>query len=72
MALEILTERRAKLDALAALLIEKETLNRDEVATFFADIDKRSPREPEVRGAGLAVSRQARRREQEPPGTLSG
>ena len=71
-ALEILTERRAKLDALAALLIEKETLNRDEVASFFADIDKRSPREPEVRGAGLAVSRQVRRREQEPPGTLSG
>ena len=68
-ALDILTENRPKLDALADLLIQKETLDREEVEKFFADIDKRRPREPEVRGAGLAVSRQVMRspRGQEPP-----
>ena len=75
-ALDILTERRPKLDALAALLIEKETLGREEVATFFADVPKRAPREAEVRGKALAVSRQALRspRDSGPastPGTLS-
>ncbi|HEY7478151.1 MAG TPA: ATP-dependent zinc metalloprotease FtsH [Actinomycetota bacterium] len=72
LALDILTERRAKLDALADLLLEKETLDREEVAKFFAQVEKRAPREPEVRGAGLAVSRQARRREQDPPPRPSG
>jgi len=66
-ALEILTTRRPKLDALATLLIERETLGRDEVARFFADVERLDPRAPEVRGAGLAVSRQATRRGPEPP-----
>jgi cell division protease FtsH len=70
-ALEILTEYRARLDELAELLVLRETLDREEVERFFSDIPKRSPREPEVRGAGLAVSRQARRRDEETPsGTL--
>ena len=56
-ALDILTENRPKLDALAAVLLEKETLDREEVETFFGDIEKRLPREAEERGAGLAVSR---------------
>jgi cell division protease FtsH len=56
-ALEILTEHREKLDALAALLLEKETLEREEVESFFKAIEKRAPRAPEVRSAGLAVSR---------------
>jgi cell division protease FtsH len=56
-ALEILTEHREKLDALAALLLEKETLEREEVESFFRSVSKRPPRAPEVRGAGLAVSR---------------
>jgi cell division protease FtsH len=56
-ALDILTERRAKLDELAALLLEKETLDREEVERFFATVPKRAPRAPEVRSAGLAVSR---------------
>jgi cell division protease FtsH len=60
-ALDILTENRPKVDALAAVLLEKETLDREEVVAFFADIEKREPRAPEVRGAGLAVSRQAMR-----------
>jgi cell division protease FtsH len=60
-ALDILTENRTKLDALAARLIEIETMDREEVEQFFADIERRLPREHEVRSAGLAVSRQAKR-----------
>ena len=60
-ALEVLTENRAKLEALADLLAEKETLDREEVVAFFAQIEKRLPREPEARGAGLAVSAAGRR-----------
>ena len=60
-ALDILSENRAKLDALAARLIEIETMDREEVEQFFADIERRLPREHEVRSAGLAVSRQAKR-----------
>ncbi|HYY09219.1 MAG TPA: ATP-dependent zinc metalloprotease FtsH [Actinomycetota bacterium] len=56
-ALEILADRRDKLDALAALLLEKETLEREEVEAFFKTVQKRAPRAPEVRSAGLAVSR---------------
>jgi cell division protease FtsH len=66
-ALEILTERRPKLDELAALLLQKETLDRDEVEAFFLGVEKRSPRAPEVRGAGLAVSRIATFPAPEPP-----
>ncbi len=69
-ALDILTENRDKLDALATLLLDKETLNREEVEKFFGDIEKRSPREPQERGAGLAVSRKALRQQPDPPGTL--
>ena len=56
-ALEILNEHRQKLDELAALLLAKETLDRDEVEAFFKPVAKRAPRAPEVRSAGLAVSR---------------
>jgi len=66
-ALEILTTRRAKLDALATTLIERETLDREEVERFFADVERMDPRAPEVRGAGLAVSRQATQRDADPP-----
>jgi cell division protease FtsH len=71
-ALEVLTEHRAKLDALSALLLERETLDREDVERFFADVERRSPRAPEVRGAGLAVSRQATRREEPPRDPLQG
>jgi cell division protease FtsH len=60
-ALEILTDNREKVDALAGLLLQKETLDREEVVAFFADVEKRLPRSPEVRGVGLAVSRRAMR-----------
>jgi cell division protease FtsH len=70
-ALEILTENRAKLDELATLLIQKETLDREEVEGFFADVAKRAPREAEVRSAGLAVSRQVMQEgDSKPPPSL--
>jgi cell division protease FtsH len=53
-ALEILSQHRERLDELAALLLEKETLDRE---AFFKTVEKRAPRAPEVRSAGLAVSR---------------
>ena len=62
MALEILTENREKLDALAARLIEIETMGRDDVERLLRR--RRAPgaaRAHEERSAGLAVSRQASR-----------
>jgi cell division protease FtsH len=71
-ALDILQVNRAKLDELAALLIDRETLDRDEVEAFLADIPKRPQRDLTVRGAGLAVSRRAIRTgdKPQPPGTI--
>jgi cell division protease FtsH len=66
-ALEILQEQRQKLDRLAAILIEQETMEREEVERFLADVPKRSPRDLAVRGAGLAVSRRAIRTGGQPP-----
>jgi cell division protease FtsH len=75
-ALEVLIENRENMDRLASMLMEKETLDREEVEAFFRGVEKRSPREPEVRSAGLAVSRQSMRlpreqRQPSTPGTLS-
>ncbi len=72
-ALDILVENRQKLDALAAVLLEKETLDREAVEQFFRDVEKRAPREAEERSAGLGVSRatqKKRGRRPSSPGTL--
>jgi cell division protease FtsH len=72
-ALDILGQHRAKLDALATLLVEKETLDREGVKAFFADVPRREPRPSEVRGRSLAVSRRAMktpRTRPSSPGTL--
>ena len=68
-ALEILQENRAKLDQLAAILVDKETMEREDVERFLADIPRREQRDLTVRGAGLAISRRAvRQREPRGPG----
>jgi cell division protease FtsH len=67
-ALEILQDHRAKLDELAAILVERETMEREDVEAFLAEIPKRPQRDQAVRGAGLAVSRRAVRPAQ-PPAT---
>ena len=72
-ALEILQEHREQLDKLAQMLIERETLERDEVERFLSDLPKRPQRDLTVRGAGLAVSRRASRMQREQrqsPGTI--
>jgi cell division protease FtsH len=66
-ALDILRDRREKLDQLAAILIETETMEREDVERFLADVPKRSPRDLTVRGAGLAISRRAIRTGGQPP-----
>jgi len=65
-ALEILQEHRAKLDELADILVERETMEREDVEAFLATIPKRPQRDQAVRGAGLAVSRRAVRTQQAP------
>ncbi len=67
-ALEILQQYRAKLDELAGRLIEKETIDRDEVETILAEVTKRPQRDQAIRGAGLAVSRRAIRAPHDHPG----
>ena len=57
----------------AGMLIERETLERDEVERFLSDIAKRPQRDLTVRGAGLAVSRRAirtQREQRQSPGTI--
>ncbi len=69
-ALEILQGHRAKLDQIAAALIEKETIEKEELEKLLGDVDKRPQRNAEQRGAGLAVSRRAVRSQQQKPGTI--
>ncbi|HEX9122204.1 MAG TPA: ATP-dependent zinc metalloprotease FtsH, partial [Actinomycetota bacterium] len=70
-ALEILQEQRAKLDEIAGVLIERETIDRDEVEQILADVPKRPQRDASVRGAGLAISRRAVRAQRDQgPGAL--
>ena len=71
-ALEILQLNRPKLDEIASALIERETIDKEEVETMLADVPKRPQRDQNVRGAGLAVSRRAvrARREQGGPTTI--
>jgi cell division protease FtsH len=70
-ALEILQEQRVKLDEIAAVLVERETIDREEVERILADVAKRPQRDASVRGAGLAVSRRAVRAQRDQgPGAL--
>ncbi len=71
LALEILKEHRAKLDEIAAALIEQETLDKEEVVRLLADTPKRPQRDVAKRMAGLAVARRTvRSRQDRQPGTL--
>ena len=56
-ALEILTEHRAKLDQIAAALIEKETIEKEDLVAVMEGLEKR-PQRPGV-GAGVAVARRS-------------
>jgi cell division protease FtsH len=71
-ALEILQEWRPKLDQLASTLIERETIDREDVEQMLAEVPKRAQRDQSVRGAGLAVARRAIRAQPDPhrPGRI--
>ena len=58
-ALEILQEHRGKLDELAGVLIERETIEKEELIQLLGDMEKRPQRAPERHGAGLAISRRS-------------
>ena len=69
-ALDILQQHRAKLDELASRLIERETLEREEVESFLSDIQKRPQRDSvgsRRRARGVAT-RDPDRRQAEHPG----
>ena len=56
-ALEILSAHKQDLDEWADVMIEKETIDKTEVEELFKNVAKRPQRDPEQRGAGLAVAR---------------
>ena len=56
-ALEILTEHRDKLDEIAAALMEKETIEKEDLVALMEGLEKR-PQRPGV-GAGAAVARRS-------------
>ena len=58
-ALEILQKHRAKLDQIAAALIEKETIDKEELAALLEGINKRPARNGHKKGAGVTVARRS-------------
>jgi cell division protease FtsH len=57
-ALEILQARRSKLDEIAMALIERETIEKDELVRILEGIEKREPK-GDGQGAGIAVARRS-------------
>jgi cell division protease FtsH len=57
-ALEILQGYRKKLDEIAAALMERETIEKEELVAILEGIGKRTPR-PDQKGAGIAVARRS-------------
>jgi hypothetical protein len=53
-----LTDQRSNLDLIAATLIEKETIEKQELVDLLEGVMKRPQRENQLRGAaGIAVAR---------------
>jgi cell division protease FtsH len=57
-ALEILNEHRAKLDNIAEVLLDQETIDKEELVKMLEGVEKRPQRDPN-RGAGMAVARRS-------------
>jgi cell division protease FtsH len=58
-ALEILQTERGKLDQIASALIERETIEKDDLVRLLERIEKRAPKEGSRQGAGVAVFRRS-------------
>src|SRR6266508_74090 len=58
-ALEILTEHRYRLDAIAAALIERETIEKEDLVELLDGLVKRPQRTGAGVGAGVAVARRS-------------
>jgi cell division protease FtsH len=63
-ALEILQARRGNLDEIALGLIERETIEKDELVRLLEGVEKRVPKD-NGQGAGIAVARRSVRTEKE-------
>jgi cell division protease FtsH len=61
-ALEILTAEGGRLDVIAAALIEKETIEKDELASLLEGLSKRPERVNGQRGSGVVVARRSEKR----------
>ena len=72
-ALEILTEHRDRLDAIAAALAEKETIEKEDLVSLLEGVQKRPQRTSgQQRGAAAAVARRSvKRPELGMPGAIS-
>ena len=57
-ALEILNEHRAKLDNIAEVLLDQETIDKEELVKMLEGVEKRPQRDPN-RGVGMAVARRS-------------
>ncbi|HEX2031643.1 MAG TPA: ATP-dependent zinc metalloprotease FtsH [Actinomycetota bacterium] len=58
-ALDILKAERKKLDEIAAALIERETIDKEDLVKLLDGLGKRAPRNGQRKGAGVAVARRS-------------
>jgi cell division protease FtsH len=58
-ALEILTTNRSRLDEIAAALMERETLEAEDLASLLEGVEKRERTNGDRTGAGLTVARRS-------------
>jgi cell division protease FtsH len=58
-ALEILMEHRENLDRIAAALIEKETVEKEDLVRLLEGLEKRPQRSDGAKGTGVAVARRS-------------
>jgi cell division protease FtsH len=67
-ALEILNEQRDRLDVIAEALIEKETIEKEELVKLLEGLDKRPQRTTGQRGSSVVVARRSVKRRGLRPG----
>jgi cell division protease FtsH len=58
-ALDILKKEKRKLDEIAAALIERETIEKEDLISILEGIAKRAPRNGHQKGSGVAVARRS-------------